>query len=85
MFELKAMLKLFLMRWLLALIVGRHKLPIIEALTEDARREKANAFERRGYLYREIKRQVDVTLTVQDTNLAVELATSLDALVHGEK
>lgn len=82
--ELKVLVKLFVMRWLLAIIVGRDKLPIILALTEDARREKANAFERRGYLYREIKRQVNYTLSVRDANLAVELAVSLDGILHGK-
>lgn len=83
--ELKKKLQLALVRWLLIGLIGRKNIPMVEAAAEEARREKYNMVAQRAHVYREVKKVTGGHLSVNDTNLAADLAIKLDAASVGEK
>lgn len=75
------LIKKFLVRTLLRLLVGSRNVDVSLALVEDARRTQGNEFARKGHVYRELKKGAGSALSIDELNLSVELARSLDSLV----
>lgn len=79
-------LKIRLIRFLLALLMGRNTTPRLLAYVEEAQAKSAsNAIVKRGHVHRSIKEFAGGTLSKSELNLVVELAVQLDRLSYQKK
>lgn len=79
-------LKIRLIRFLLAMLMGRSTTPRLLAYVEEAQAMSAcNVIVKRGHVHRSIKEFADGALSKSELNLVVELAVQLDRLSYQKK
>ena len=84
--QLFTAMKIRLIGFLLALLMGRSTTPRLLAYVEEAQAKSAsNAIIRRGHVHRSIKEFAAGTLSKSELNLVVELAVQLDRLSYQKK